>query len=1052
MPQAVVAVKAFMALSAAAKLAAIGTFILKTALVAAVSYGLARLVAKKPGAARSAALVQGSVLDMTIEPDTARRVVYGELRVGGSVRLKHIAGSSNQYLYIVLVLAGHQCEAIGDIYFADEIVPLDESGNATGTYAGVCRITKHLGAADQAADSNFVAELGDVWTSDHRLRGCAYLAIRLTWDQDKFPGGMPVVTAVVKGKNNIYDTRTATTGWSDNPSLCIRDYLLDQKIGMQGTTDDLIESSFITAANDCDTMVALAGGGEEKLYTLNGAFDTSVVPAQVIEAMCDAMAGDIYDVGGQAYVTAGVWHTPDFDLTATALRGGMTTTSPLSLREKFNGAKGTFNDPAELWNRTDFPAYAPAGLLAEDNGRERMADLDLPFVNSASRCQRIAKIAVLLTRHGTLASIPCNLRGIPAMPGKNIRVTNAKRSWTNKHFKVREFTLSTDRGSDGGLGFVVDVVAQSTASSIYDWDSTGEVPYSPAPGMGIYDPRTVPTPTGLALATLYHDQPDGTYVPRLRATWNLPADTFVLNGGATLVEYKLTEAEDWTAAPAIAGDSTTYIILDVEAGQSYDVRVAHQNSHGVRGAWSAPVTATVALAGAAPNAPTSLTVEPMIEGLVIKWVNPTNVPITRIYIHEAATGDEMPAAASFAAPWPAQSFFRSDLAEGTTRHYWLVAEGRNGRLSTPAGPVSATVPTWPVVDGLKADMEAIARTQARLFAAHGEHAAAIEREEITRLEADLAEVSARESAIAALQAVVDGKATIAALNEEILLSATRDAALARTLSQLFAVLGDHSGSITREEQVRITETGSLMAEYVLNIVTSGGGVPRVTGFRLTNLGGAGGGSEMVFQADKIAMVNETGHNLKAPFALVDGVVWMNMAMIKTASITSAMIENLAANKVNAADLSAITAFLGNMTFGATGHLRSAGATAFGTGVGIWMGYDDGVWKFRVGDPAGNRISWDGSAWTVVGFPTGAVADDAALSTPSSNTIRVSKPGGMPSGYMVFYRQGGGALADASSFPFDIAMASGTEELRIWASAPGYTQSAPIITSYNILTV
>ena len=39
-------------------------------------------------------------------------------------------------------------------------------------------------------------------------------------------------------------------------------------------------------------------------------------------------------------------------------------------------------------------------------------------------------------------------------------------------------------------------------------------------------------------------------------------------------------------------------------------------------------------------------------------------------------------------------------------------------------------------------------------------------------------------------------------------------------------------------------------------------------------------------------------------------------------------------------------------------------TAYGTGTGIWMGKDTS-YKFRVGDPAGNRVTWDGTDLTVV---------------------------------------------------------------------------------------
>jgi hypothetical protein len=45
-------------------------------------------------------------------------------------------------------------------------------------------------------------------------------------------------------------------------------------------------------------------------------------------------------------------------------------------------------------------------------------------------------------------------------------------------------------------------------------------------------------------------------------------------------------------------------------------------------------------------------------------------------------------------------------------------------------------------------------------------------------------------------------------------------------------------------------------------------------------------------------------------------------------------------------------------------------TAYGTGVGFWVGDDGGTYKLRVGDPAANRLTWDGSTLTIVGNGSG----------------------------------------------------------------------------------
>lgn len=73
-----------------------------------------------------------------------------------------------------------------------------------------------------------------------------------------------------------------------------------------------------------------------------------------------------------------------------------------------------------------------------------------------------------------------------------------------------------------------------------------------------------------------------------------------------------------------------------------------------------------------------------------------------------------------------------------------------------------------------------------------------------------------------------------------------------------------------------------------------------------------------------------------------------------------------AEKIVTPTLTAIQASLGTAQIDSGGYLRTAGATAFGTGDGIWMGYDSSTYKFRVGNPSGNRLSWDGTNLKITG--------------------------------------------------------------------------------------
>jgi len=194
----------------------------------------------------------------------ARRIVYGRTRAGG-VYYPIATSSDNKYFYAILIFGDGPFEAIDDIYFDDQIITLDGSAaettlNGTGKWADKIRVTKHLGTAAQAADADFITDTAATgWTSNHKLSGIAYLALRLTFDPSVFPNGTPNISARVRGRNDILDGRDDSTGYSTNPALCLGHYLSLEKLGPNiDLANEIGQDAWDTAANDCDTAVTLA--------------------------------------------------------------------------------------------------------------------------------------------------------------------------------------------------------------------------------------------------------------------------------------------------------------------------------------------------------------------------------------------------------------------------------------------------------------------------------------------------------------------------------------------------------------------------------------------------------------------------------------------------------------------------------------------------------------------------------------------------------------------------------------------------------------------------
>jgi hypothetical protein len=157
----------------------------------------------------------GSVTDqgrttMVRDPIANQRGIYGEVLTSGNVMLMHTTGAKNEYLHVVLGMAGHECEAFSKVYFEESTglveVPLDGSGNATGKYAGYFICKSHLGDNAQSADATLMAAAPGVWTSTHRLRGIAYAYLQFKYSTDLFPNGVPTVRILTKGKK-VFDPR-----------------------------------------------------------------------------------------------------------------------------------------------------------------------------------------------------------------------------------------------------------------------------------------------------------------------------------------------------------------------------------------------------------------------------------------------------------------------------------------------------------------------------------------------------------------------------------------------------------------------------------------------------------------------------------------------------------------------------------------------------------------------------------------------------------------------------------------------------------------------------
>jgi hypothetical protein len=393
----------------------------------------------------------------------AHDFVYGEVRKGGTITYYETTGADNKFLHQVISLAGHEVDAIGDIYINDEVVTLDGSGFVTSSpWNSKIRIKKLLGTANQAADPDLLAESNQINTN-FRGRGIAYIYVRFEYDQDVFANGLPLITAVVRGKK-VYDPRTTSTAYSNNAALVVRDYLTSA----YGLNDsDVDDTVFSAAANISDENVSLSGGGTEDRYTINGVIKSAQSHGDVLQDFMTACAGSLFWGAGKWKLVVGDYIAPTKTLTLDDLRGPISLSTRSNVRDQFNGVQGTFNDASQRWITTDYPSITSATFQTEDGGEESLLDFPLVYTTSAATAQRIAKLTLFRGREQMTISADFGLNAFDVEVGEIIAFTNPRYGFDEKEFEVVGWAFGAAEAGD----LRVTLTLRETSEAAFDWDA-----------------------------------------------------------------------------------------------------------------------------------------------------------------------------------------------------------------------------------------------------------------------------------------------------------------------------------------------------------------------------------------------------------------------------------------------------------------------------------------------------------------------------------------------------------------------------------------------------
>ena len=617
--------------------------------------------------------VMGGRSITTRDAATSRKIVYGRARIGGNIVYLESTGTDNKYLWLVIAVAGHEIDAFEEVWFNDVKI---WDGSFVGTWGNYVSIGFHEG--DQTTADAGLNAASTKWTSDHKLLGTAYMVVRLTYDVDQFANGLPNISTVVRGKK-VLNPATSVTEWSQNPALCVYDYLRDTKYGLGETVGNILTSSITAAATVCDETVTLAAGGTQKRYQLDGVVDTAGSIKGNLDSMLGSMIGRLVFSAGKFEIYAGEYVAPTYSVDESVAVGNISIQTKQSRRSAYNGVKGVFLSEEDNYILADYPAQISSTFAAED-GDPIYLDMPLPFTVNNIRAQRIAKLALFRSRQQEAITIPCNLSALRFKIGDNINVTNARLGYSNKVFEVVGYNLDF---ADGQI--VVNVDAVETAASIWDWTTSDEEVYLGAGEVALYDGLTAAAPTNLSVTGDSFLNSDGTFNAEFNVAWTNADDAFTDH---YVVEWKLNSASSYYS---MTTKSSPAVITTLQNGQTYNVRVKAINEIGVSSSYVA-ASPTAATDTTAPSVPSSVSATGQFEAISVNWTNPTAADFSHVDVYQSTSSS---GTYSLVGKSSGTSFVKVGLSTTTTYYYKVKAVDFTGNQSAFSGVVSATTTAAP---------------------------------------------------------------------------------------------------------------------------------------------------------------------------------------------------------------------------------------------------------------------------------------------------------------------------------------------------------------------
>lgn len=378
----------------------------------------------------------------------------------------------------------------------------------------------------------------------------------------------------------------ATWTWSENPALCILDYLTNTVYGRGIPYSDIDLDSFMVEADYCDELITLkdSSGNDipnQKRYTCNGFVNPEKTSFDIINELLSSCRGALVSPNDKFKLVIDKPTNSVFTFDEDNIVGGWVINGA-GVRQRKNKAVSRFFDKDNNYDEAILVTTSSGGtdFYAQDNSRTLQADLSFPFTNENIRADILAQHFLKQSRLSWKVSFTATIDCLKVEAMDLIAIKHPAVGWDSgalsngKLFRVNTVELLSED--------TIKITAEEYDTSVYTFD-VNTPPASPSTNLP--DPQLALPPTNLVLdSTDLLVNKDGTIIERIKATWTPPNFGYVSNYE---IAYK-TQGD--TGFSIIATDSTTFYISPVNSANNintgiYFVKVRAVYPTGKRSSW-----------------------------------------------------------------------------------------------------------------------------------------------------------------------------------------------------------------------------------------------------------------------------------------------------------------------------------------------------------------------------------------------------------------------------------------------------------------------------------